>query len=371
MALLVAAEAGAEPLRIASFNVDLARTRSGQLFGELADCGVEKARRAAEILQRLRPDIVLLNEFDWDEDGAALARFRTECLAQGWNGAAAIAYPHHFTDRPNTGFDSGRDLDGDGAAGGPGDSWGYGRFPGQYGMALLSRFPITGARTFRTTLWANRPEGQPPEDSPADHPLSSKSHWDVTIATPGGPLHILASHPAPPIGRRAAQRTRNRHRNADEIGFWVDYLTPERAGWITDDAGGRGGAADAPFILLGDLNADPVDGDAFKPSIRALLDHARLRDPRPRSDGAVAAAETQAGKNARHRADPAFDTADFSDKRGPGNLRVDYALPSADTALLGAGVFWPPPGAPLRRLVEGRRAAASDHRLVWVEIALP
>ena len=69
--------------------------------------------------------------------------------------------------------------------------------------------------------------------------------------------------------------------------------------------------------------------------------------------------------NATHKGDPALDTADFSD-RVVGNLRVDYVLPSASMILKDSGVFWPTtddPDAPL--------AAASDHRLVWVDLELP
>ena len=54
-------------------------------------------------------------------------------------------------------------------------------------------------------------------------------------------------------------------------------------------------------------------------------------------------------------------------KPGPGNLRVDYVLPSATLAVSGAGVFWPAPGDP----AAGVAATASRHRLVWVDIVLP
>src|SRR3546814_2632341 len=53
----------------------------------------------------------------------------------------------------NTGVPSGLDLDGSGTVGGEGrdrgnDAWGYGLHPGQYGMLVLSRYPIdTDARS--------------------------------------------------------------------------------------------------------------------------------------------------------------------------------------------------------------------------------
>ena len=68
--------------------------------------------------------------------------------------------------------------------------------------------------------------------------------------------------------------------------------------------------------------------------------------------------------NATHRGDPRQDTADFSDGV-VGNLRVDYALPSANLTLRDSGVFWPAPGAPSAEL-----AGVSDHHLVWVDVTM-
>ena len=88
----------------------------------------------------------------------------------------------------------------------------------------------------------------------------------------------------------------------------------------------------------------------------------------PASRGGVAAA-AQGGANDAHRGDPALDTADWRDAgpNDPGNLRVEYVLPSADWQVEDAGVFWPAPGDPLAHLL-GEADAATRHRLVWVDI---
>jgi endonuclease/exonuclease/phosphatase family metal-dependent hydrolase len=339
-------------IRVATFNASLSREAAGALVQEMRLGGSAQIGAAAAVIRAVRPDILLLNEIDHDPRGVALDLFRA-ALRTGSDG---IDYAFAFAAPSNTGEPTGFDLDGDGAADGPRDAYGFGRHHGHYGMAVLSRFEIGPARTFRMLGWRDVPGAL----IPASHfpegfapRLSSKSHWDVTIETPAGPLHLLASHPTPPVFD--GPEDLNGRRNADEIRFWTEYLSG--ADWMTDDAGGGGGAGPAPVVVAGDLNADPADGDGRRDAIRALLAHPRLQDPRPASAGGAAAAD------ARHAGDPALDTADWRS----GALRVDYVLPDRRATVTGAGVFWPAPGAPLADAA----AAASDHRLVWVDIRLP
>lgn len=364
-------------VRVAAFNANLVRQGAGVL---VSDIGKRDAQvlAAAEILLRVRPDVVLINELDHDPAGLALARFAA-LLAEGVAGLPGLDYPHLFAAGSNTGVPSGHDLDGDGRSMGPGDALGYGRFPGQYAMAVLSRFPLGPARTFRTLPWAalpgaqmpRNPDGTPfwPPDVWQALPLSSKSHWDVPVQPPGAPpLHLLASHPTPPVFD--GPEDRNGLRNAAEIGFWTAWLDGAA---LPDDSGNAAPLPpDALVVVLGDLNLDPADGDGRREAIHALLAHPRLQDPQPRSEGGTAAA-TQGGRNDSQRGNPALDTADW--REDIGNMRVDYVLPSAGLEVTGAGIFWPPPDDPLAALVavspDGRERASSDHRLVWVDLRLP
>jgi len=360
---LMGGAAQAETVRVATFNAALSRKAPGALVQELRLGDSRQIAAVAEIIQRVRPDILLVSEIDFDPGGES-ARLFAQALRAGRGGAEGIDYAHVFVAPVNTGVLSGFDLDGDGAVTRPRDAHGYGLHEGHYGMALFSRFAFGAARTFQTLRWAEMPDNRMPPgryapEAAAALRLSSKSHWDVTVETPAGPLHVLASHPTPPVFDPA-----NAARNADEIGFWIDYLNG--ADWMVDDAGRRGGANGAPVVVLGDLNADPADGAGRDGAIRALLAHPRLQDSAPRSAGGAAAATPG------HRGDPARDTADWREDGGPGNLRVDYVLPSRDLRVLGAGVFWPAPGDPLRRLVgEGAPLRSSDHRLVWVDVTPP
>ena len=368
-------DAGDAPVvRFATFNLALNRAGPGELLDELRGGGSAPARKLAEVIQRARVDVILLNELDGDGDGEAMRVFADEYLAVSQGGLDPIAFPYRFTAPVNTGVPSGMDLDSDGAVGGAADAYGYGRFPGQYGMALLSRYPILEerVRTFQQQKWSEmpgalRPDGYYTDDVWARLRLSSKSHWDVPIGIgtreDGYVVHALCSHPTPPAFD--GEEDRNGCRNHDEIRFWVDYLTPGQADWIVDDAGARGGlAAGESFVVLGDLNCDPVDGDAKREAMVALLAHARVQDPEPRSPGGPEQKMKQFGANMQHQGDPALDTGDFDDApgSGPGNLRVDYALPSADLLVARSGVFWPRSYEPTLALAE-----ASDHRLVWVD----
>ncbi|MFP7723666.1 endonuclease/exonuclease/phosphatase family protein [Lysobacter sp. A3-1-A15] len=370
------------PLRVATYNTSLYDERAGGLVRRLRD-GDARASAVAAVLQRVRPDIVLLNEFDHDAAHQAADLFQQRYLAVPQAGGGdAIHYPYRYLAPVNTGVPSGLDLDRDGQArtGDSGDrargndAWGYGLHPGQYGMLVLSRFPIDvqAVRTFQKLKWSAMPDARQPIDPVTGRPwypaavwsqlrLSSKSHWDVPVRTPRGTLHLLASHPTPPVFD--GPEDRNGARNHDEIRLWREYLSAPNASWLCDDSGTCGGLpADATFVIAGDLNADPHDGDGHRGAIRGLLSHPRVNDAVvPRSVGATVAA---AGHGLQRVGDTGSHTGDFGPRVG--TLRLDYVLPSSDLLPIGSGVHWPPPGAP-----EAEAANASDHRLVWVDLLMP
>lgn len=360
----------AETMRVATFNVSLGRRGPGVLLKAIMSGKDAQVLAVVEIIQRMRPDILLLQEFDADFTNLAVIEFRKALET----GEQAIAYPYHYAPIGNEGMPSGLDLDGDGKFGEWADAFGFGRFPGSEGMALLSKYPIEVgfARRFSNLKWADLPDATLPTDATgaaylpknvvAEFRMSAKSHWDVPVILPNGQrINILASHATPPVFDGIENL--NGLRNDAEIGFWVSYMDGVE---FIDDAGRKASLSALNFVLLGDLNNDPDDGEGRKPGIHGLLAHPLIYDPQQQSEGAVLAAQRYGGANTMHSGNPALDTVEWD--ADIGNMRVDYALPSANLVVADSGVFWPLPDSADGYLVQEGRGGASNHRLVWVDI---
>jgi hypothetical protein len=373
-------------IRVATFNVALNRKEDGQLVRELK-AGDEQARRIATMVQLVAPDILLANEVDYS-DGEAAKLLRDQYFLSPQSSPLkpqVSSLVHLFTAPVNTGINSGLDLNLNGRTTDSDDGWGYGSFPGQYGMAVFSRFPISAkaVRSFQMFRWSQMPNAKRPKlvDKATGEErffhsdevwgllrLSSKSHWDVPIEVHGMTLHVIASHPTPPVFDGLEDR--NGCRNHDEIRLIRDLTSGKEDGkYIVDDKGEVGPlSADSHFVILGDLNSDPTDGNGIAQGIRDLLNSPRVNASFvPSSQGAVEASRLQGKANQKQKGDPANDTGDFNDNE-PGNLRIDFVLPSANCKVVGGGVFWPT--AEQLKDIDPKLADASDHHLVWVDIEM-
>ncbi len=334
----------AETLRIATWNISLDRTGPGLLVRDLTRAEDPQITAITRVLADLQADVILLTAIDYDRGGIAL-RLLADRLA-----AAGIDYPHRFAFRPNTGLQTGFDVDGNGRIGDPRDAQGFGLFAGQGGMAVLSRLPIDAeaARDFSGFLWRDLPGALIPAGTDpglvAVQRLATTGFWDVPVLTESGPVHLLAWHATPPVFD--GPEDRNGRRNHDEAAFWRLFL----------DAALPLQPPTAPFVVLGDGNLDTADGDGQRDGMAALLAHPSLQDPR---------SQGQHGRTeAAHQGDPALDTVLYD---GLGGLRLDYVLPAAGLKVTGAGVLWPAQDSPLA----GDLATASAHFPVWVDIDLP
>ena len=346
----------AKTIRVATYNVALSQNGEGVLSALLRGGTHLPAQRIAEVVQLVQPDVLLLNEFDYDANGTGATRMNDRFLNVSQNGREAQNYPYRYVARSNTGIHSGFDLDNNGVIDDTpgdltygGDAFGFGEFPGKFAMAVFSKYPIDSdsIRTFEEVLWKDMPGNLiPPEFYSEDElevfRISSKSHWDVPIEILGTRFHFLVSHPTPPVFDGAEDR--NGRRNHDEIRLWADYLTPGAAGYL-----GGGLSQGERFVIAGDLNADPTRGDSVNRAINQLLDHPRvIGDFVPERTGATTTSNR-------------FDTAAFGTP-----LRVDYVLPSKKGFHVeGGAVFWPTGNQEGANLV-----AISDHRLVYLDLKL-
>ena len=297
----------------------------------------------AGVIAHASADILLLQAIDHDHGGHALALLVDQLAEVG------VDYPYHLSLAPNTGIPTGLDLDGDGRLGRARDAQGYGRFTGQGGMAVLSRFPFGPVQDHSAFLWRDLPGTQATgvlaAEALAVQRLASVAAWDVSVMTPAGPLRLLAMHATPPVFD--GPEDRNGRRNEDELWFWLHQMD----GWSPGDAQ----TLEPPFVLLGVLNADPVDGEARRGALTAALSHPLLQDPSPTSEGGAEDGD-------------ATDTADWAEP-DPGNLRASYVLPSVGVGVTGSGVFWPDRDDPDRALLGGADGnGASRHRLIWVDL---
>ncbi len=359
-------------LRVATFNVSMEATNYQQQGEEInADALTEalssgshpQIKNIAEIIQRVRPDILLLNEFDYIADTSkGLALFQQKYLGVSQQGQQPLDYPYWYLAPVNTGVETPFQAKNSRLT-----HYGFGRYPGQYGMVVLSRYPINTPeiRTFQQFLWKDMPAHLMPVDENGESwyrdnevegmRLSSKSHWDIPVNVCGQTVRVLASHPTPPVFD--GPEDRNGRRNHDEIRFWRDYIHADRNSYHYDDNGVSGGMQDhAPFVILGDLNANDVEGDAYPGAMSQLLKHPAINDvTAPTSDGGRA--------NKPESPYAASHTAAWG-------MRADYVLSSTHFTVTDSGVFWPAPTDETARLVADR-FASSDHRLVWANLSLP
>ncbi len=375
--------------RVCTFNVQdlryddiLAATRNTD------NEGANRARDLARLIAAIDPDILLVNELEYDfisaepHSGEAFV----ELIRQQRAHLGIADREYQVFQRPsNTGVHSGHDLNRDGVVDPvPGsaeyaqDSWGYGEFPGHYAMALFVASPLgiesENARTFRDLRWADIPQALLPvgtgeslaegeawysDAALEEFPLSSKSHWDVPVRVDKETvIRVLASHPTPPVFD--GPEDRNGRRNHDEIRFWAEYLSG--AEWIVDDAGRAGGASQDPVVLLGDLNADPIAGDSLDAPVTTWI----LRHP---VLNGFFVPESTIRFESRGRALRKDATAQFG-------LRVDYVVPSKGVLVVRGGVVRGEADLPYavgvdEAVIDSINYTASDHFPVWIDLRFP
>lgn len=381
---------------------------------------VIQIRNVAAIIQTERPAILWMGEFNNDgtaENQQAIQGFRLNYLTVPQNALGStseefkalepIQFGYFENFATNTGLLSGHDLNRDGKVALPDDAWGFGFYHGQYAFSLLSQYPIDtdNIRTFQDFKWKDMPGETNPtiincddENNPipegmacgdewytaeawAERPMSSKNHVDAPIIIPTADgdkvIHLLMSHPTPPIFDTVTEN--NKLLNRAEIKFWDDYTSGEGS-YIYDDEGNKGGIdSDASFVILGDLNADPESGDGYLDTIKDLMYSDQVNQL---ATHGIYAPSSLGGpeclSNGECRAEN-WDTKYPDAVTSTSGLRLDHVIPSSDLNVTDSGVFWPATFEEGRLMMNdervgkwggGGKSVSSDHRLVWINVAL-
>ncbi|SMX24829.1 hypothetical protein BOA8489_02959 [Boseongicola aestuarii] len=273
-----------ETLRIAVYHTELSGDGPGLLLRDIEKGDDPQIRSSLRVVKSAGADAIVLADFDYDANLAALNAF-ADLLE---------IYPHRFALAPNRGVQTGHDLDRDGRFGEPEDAQGYGRFAGDGGLAILSKWPIenSAVQDFSSMLWQDLQGQIAPEAAAPQQRISTTGYWIVPLKVAENQiLNLLVWHATPPVFD--GPEDLNGRRNHDEAALWLKVLD-----------GSLGTLPDAPFIVAGISNLDPIDGDGRPAALQALMSHLMLLDPAPESPGAIVAAATDGGTNLTHKAPP-------------------------------------------------------------------
>lgn len=343
-------------IRFATLNTSLNRPTLGALAKELKSGSSTTARRVAALVAAVKPDVLLIQELDHQAGQQNLETLYRDYLIPA-HGDATTPFPYrrHFTS--NTGMLTNFDLDRDQKKKGPGDAQGYGHHLGQYAFGLLSKLPFESGQieSFQRLLWKDLPNHHLDRikienrnwygtEMRAVLRLSSKNHVVVPVQYRDRRVFVIASHPTPPVFD--GDEDRNGWRNFDEISLLarlIDGKIPLRS-----DQGRRVILpSSVPFVIMGDLNADPNKGEQRSGAIQQVLLHPRVH---------AAAAKGALVPSFKNRQTPsARDTSTF-------NLRVDYVLPSQQMKVHASGIC---------KVPSNGGKAVTDHHLVWLDATPP
>ncbi len=320
-------------LRFAQFNIrDLTMQK-------LRDPGNSQAQAAAKIIKKFAPDVLSINEME--ADPAAPRIFVKNFLQRGED---PVDYPFFYMGNTNSGVPTGFPP--------PFDYKGFGRFKGQYGIACLSRYriDIDAVKNYKDVPWGSMPLNYCAEaDSPCpgSFPLWSTAFLDIPIEI--GPIekgitavHFLLLHPTVPL-----RNYMNLRRNADQLRFLERYISGQGMPGVSPLP------ADAPFVVMGDLNTDPGEELGTCEVIKGLLENANIIKP---------------GMDEKEKTFLEEGGAEWPGSDRPGLLaaRLDYILPASRRFILKDFHIFSPRGTPWWPVA--RRA--SDHFFIYADCEL-
>jgi 3-phytase len=366
------ADSGPVRLRVGHFNLREMST------AKLLDESDEQATAAAQILARFAPDIISINELQFDMQGVPTPSMPGAPGTTGWGqfdvfGAdnahrladriAAAGTPEGYEHRLIFVGNSGYYWEGSTL----GFDWfilrGWGEFRGRFNTAILSRYPILldQVRIISDVPWDALPENHIAKmkaetgiDVPPGFPIFEKGLNIVPVQVNDEVLHLVLLHTVSP-----AFDPINPYRNYDELRALVMFLDGQLPGVEPLPP-------DAKFMIVGDLNADPDDGDGLPGAIQQVLDHPSVIAV----FGAGAGTKGNNGQYNTYLSGCGLD--DGSIVQNPTQkfqLQLDYLLPSTNLGEpLETFLFFP--DFQTEREDFDLACRASDHRFAYTDIQL-
>jgi len=287
---------------------------------------------ASAIISKVRPDVLSINEIEARPEAPGL--FLDNFLKRGND---PLHYPYHYIGPTNSGVSTGLPE--------PFEQKGFGLFEGQYGIALFSRFPIIrgGVRNFEGFSWMDLPRGLSCLGDKAieiheSFPLFSTNLLNVPLRIDGRVVHSVLLHASIPVRGRL-----NKERNGDQLNFLNEYISGRALPGVEPFQ------AVKPFVVMGDLNADPEKGEGIRSAIQRLLENPALNRLVPSRPTFLEGGGLE---------EPPLDPGGFS-------MKLDYILPSCHFVVLKHGVFWPGEAGWWNQV-----RLASDHFIVYADCSL-
>jgi alkaline phosphatase D len=242
---------------------------------------------------------------------------------------------------------------------------GFGEWNGRFNLGLMTKHEILAddVRIVHDYPWHRVPgnsiatiETELGIAIPDDFPIFEKALHVVPVRLDtGAVIHFILAHPV-----SSGFNAMNPYRNRDELHAISLFLSGDLPG--VDPL-----PADAHFVVVGDLNADPEDGEGDGAVLQALIDHESISPHFPVGAGGTAGSHPERNT---FLSGCGRDTGPIVSNPGSRlQLQLDYLLTSSTLgAVQASGVFWPE----LDDLDEYTLAChASDHRFVWIDLVRP
>lgn len=278
-------------VRFAHFNIKELRT------DKITNQNDAQVTRALQNLRELNPDIVSINEIQYDLPNVPtqglpgtgdnmrrlLERAKFPGGVSGWSFNLA---PANTGKRAKKKANGNYEIDPNSPDGRKNaDQVSFGTFPGQYSTGFGTRFKVKGKVVVTDTLWKEwdpnflslglkLPDGTA---APEDMELFDKNFNDVVIDLDGHDVHVVTFHTVPAFGF-GGSATLNIARNAAQLSFLKWYLLGECDNGACKASGVEPLPAGTAFIAIGDLNVDWGTDSPGAKVIESLLKHERVNN---------------------------------------------------------------------------------------------